>query len=242
MEINNTDFAGITSSKSNTVNKVQEDQDQNANVEASNPASSQSVALSLSNAGMLTQELDKTSQEIDQVLMRHLSPEQKKELNNIYQKLDKEFESSNLSEKKIENLFEQAHKILDTSVDKLSSNERKQVDSLVNKMDQLEGQLAGAEQLEFGGSVSISGGREPAQEQEVGSAGGAGKKKKALTVAELNALSAAELNKLPAHLLKKLNVQQLNKLNASQLNQLPENLLSKLTPANLAKTSSAKPE
>lgn len=244
MEINNNGIADLSLNKPNNVIKAE--QTQNDTTEVKVPSFAPSSELALSNAGKLTQDLDKTSQEIDQILAKHLSPEQKKELNAIYQKLEKEFESGNgsaSSEKKIENLFEQAHNILDSSVDKLSTNERKQVDGLVEKMDGLENQLSALEEAEFGGGAGYSGGgaREQGQGQdvEVGSAQGSGKKKKNLSVAELNSLSAAELNKLPAHLLKKLNAQQLNKLNASQLNLLPENLLSKLNPSNLAKVQTS---
>ena len=194
-------------------------------------------------AGKLTQELDQTSMEIDQILSSHLSKEQKKELTNIYQKLDKAFDSddgSAQSERKIENLFEQAHKILETSVDKLSATETKQVDALINKMDYLEHKLAGFEQHAVSGSRPVPSEQEQRYDAEANIMTTPTNKKKTLSVAELNALSATELNKLPAHLLKKLNAQQLNKLNASQLNLLPDNLLNKLTPSNLAKVVNSK--
>lgn len=238
MEINNSGVNDISLGKTNTLVKAEESQKDNA--KQIPPVNTHSVELSLSAPGRLTQELDQTSMEIDQILSSHLSTEQKKELNNIYQKLDKAFESDDGSanaEHKIENLFEQAHKILETSVDKLSTSEKKQVDTLINKMDSLEHKLAGFEQHEFSAPMQVSSGQAQRHEANESNIVAPAKTKKTLSVAELNALSAAELNKLPAHLLKKLNAQQLNKLNASQLNLLPENLLSKLTPSNLAKVA-----
>lgn len=236
MEINNSGINDISLDKPNAVAKSQ--QNQTDNVDEVLSTQLPSVELSLSNAGKLTQQLDQTSMEIDQILSSHLSPEQKKALNTIYQKLDNAFGSyddSANSETKIENLFEQAHQILETSVDKLSATEKHQVDVMVNKMDYLEHQLAQVEQDQSAGSIPISGRQEQGHEIGVTGVGAPAKKKKSLSVAELNALSAAELNKLPPDMLKKLNAQQLNKLNISQLNLLPENLLSKLTSSNLAK-------
>lgn len=240
MEINNSGVNDISLGKATTLTKAEESQKDNSNNVPS--FDTQSVELSLSAAGKLTQELDQTSMEIDQILSSHLSTEQKKELSSIYQKLDKAFDSddgSAHSERKIENLFEQAHKILETSVDKLSATETQKVDTLINKMDSLEHKLAGFEQHEFSAAIQVSNEQSQRYEAEASNIGTSTKKKKALSVAELNALSAAELNKLPPHLLKKLNAQQLNKLNASQLNLLPENLLNKLTPSNLSKVTSS---
>ena len=238
MEINNTGITDISLSKTVTVTAPLETPSDGVNKALS--VNSQSVELSLSKVGKLTQQLDQTSMEIDNILASHLSNEQQKSLNDIYQKLDKAFEADSGSpgqEQKIENLFEQAHNILETSVDKLSTREREQVDSLVNKMDYLEQKLSNVEQADVSGLINISGSVQQQNDSEVNVAEMPTKKKKTLSVAELNALSAAELNKLPPHLLKRLNAQQLNKLNASQLSLLPENLLSKLTPSNLAKVS-----
>ena len=75
---------------------------------------------------MLTQEIEITSDEIDRILEQHLTPEQKKELSTIYEKRDKLFDKDNLSklqESFAKGLNEQAHNILETSIDKLSDEE-----------------------------------------------------------------------------------------------------------------------
>ena len=61
-------------------------------------------------------------------------------------------------------------------------------------------------------------------------------KKKALTVAQLNALLVAELNKLSPSQVKKLNAKQLNKLNASLLNTLALPQLKQLSSGQYSKT------
>ena len=240
MEINNSGVNELILGKASPLTKPTASQKNG--VDNLQSVNSGSVELYLSTEGKLTQELDQTSMKIDQILSSYLSTEQKKELTNIYQKLDKAFDSSDgsaYSEQKIEHLFEQAHEILETSVDKLSPTETKQVDTLINKMDYLEHKLAGFEQHAFSGSSPVSNDQRQRYEAEANIMATPTNKKKTLSVAELNALSAAELNKLPAHLLKKLNAQQLNKLNASQLNLLPDNLLNKLTPSNLAKVTNS---
>lgn len=198
------------------------------------PASTKQV--SLSEEGKLTQKIDAASNEIDKILLRYVSPEQKKELNGIYTKLEGLFSKESLTgkeEKSAEVLFEQVHNILESSIDKLSTEEHKTVDKLGITMDTLSAQLepneAKATDEVPQPSVGVS---NEIPDSIVQSKQG---KKKSLTVAQLNALSVMELNKLPANQLKKLNSQQLNKLNAAKLNSLDLPQLKQLTPSNVEK-------
>lgn len=217
--------------------------------EASYATEQPSTEVSLSAPSRLIQELDNTSDAMDKILFNHLDKTQKAQLQEIYTELDRAFDQGGHSpenDKKIDALFERAHQIFGTSLDKLSMDEHKQLDQLNNKLIDLESNLAMAEQGELTLPTATF---SPIQQQAPGSnptaevAANTGisapakknKTEKALSVAELNALSAVELNKLPAHQLKKLNTNQLNKLNASQLSLLPSSALQKLSPTTLAK-------
>ncbi|NRA59935.1 MAG: hypothetical protein HRU25_03300 [Psychrobium sp.] len=226
MEINNanrpTNIAAIT-----PINNIEAQTEQANDVAATS-------SIYLSDEGRLTSQLGATSDKVDSILLRYVSPEKKEQLSEIYQKLDQLFEKDQLTaneEDTANKLFEQVHNILDSSVSKLSTNERETIDSLVKKMDALEANL---QQLDTSAQ----------KEQNLTlvrgeNANGLGLEKsaskKALTVAQLNALSAVELNKLPANQLKKLNAQQLNKLNASQLNNLSPAQHKLLSASNLEK-------
>lgn len=215
-------------------------------------------SVQLSSEGKLIQAIDETSDKIDSILEKHLTTEQKQSLGGIYKQLDGLFESDNLSqmqEKKVDALFEQANSIYNTSIEKLSSGEHETIDKLSNKMDKLSEQLAQSEtsnitvdkQVNDGGNVK---GSEVAQKAITNSGGELSEvvaskkksKKKALTVAQLNALSVAELNKLSPSQVKKLNAKQLNKLNASLLNTLALPQLKQLSSGNIAKLNQMQQE
>ena len=184
--------------------------------------------LTLSDEGKLFQELDSTSDRIDSILERHLSPEQKEQLNSLYKKLDSLFEKEQLSQQEeavAEDLHEQVHNILESSVDKLSDEEYQELEGLADKMDTLTAKL---DQFEMGTTENNSELILPTNNESQGS-------KKKLTVAELNMLSASELNKLPVNELRKLNAKQLNRLNANQLNSLSLAQLKQLNPSNIDK-------
>ena len=184
--------------------------------------------LTLSDEGKLFQELDDTSDRIDSILERHLSPEQKEQLNSLYKKLDSLFEKEQLSQQEeaiAEDLNEQVHNILESSVDKLSDEEYQELEGLADKMDTLTVKL---DQFEMGTTEKNNELILPTNNESQG-----GKKK--LTVAELNMLSASELNKLPVNELRKLNAKQLNRLNANQLNSLSLAQLKQLNPSNIDK-------
>lgn len=180
---------------------------------------STSNEISISFDGKLNQEIDSTSDKIDEILLRHTTSEQKQALDGIYNKLDDLFEKDQLTDKEetlADNLFEQVHIILETSLDKLTTSENKTVDNLVNEMDILTEQL---EKNYSSDSLMV----DPTINKAVimtslpdATGTGIPASKKSLTAAQINTLSVAELNKLPAHQLKKLNAQQLNRLNASQ--------------------------
>ena len=230
MEIGNTiGIAALTSTQqTNSVSQAQEQTIEGI------PDPRASSNISLSTEGKLAQQIDAASDQIDDILLRHVTPQQEKELNDIYQKLDQLFEKDQLTgeeERSADALFEQVHNILETSVDKLSNGEREKVDQLVNTMDGLMAKFdhgdAGRNNSKGVDSLSnIIGGSKSASN-------------KSLSVAELNALSAIELNKLPANLLKKLNSGQLNKLNAAQLNTLSAAQLNQLSANNLEKLNPA---
>jgi len=192
----------------------------------------------VSTQGKLSQEIDAASDKIDDILLSHVTPAQEDKLNDIYQQLDKIFEKEELTEKEeksANDLFEQVHNILDSSVNKLTSSERETVDKLVSKMDGLITQLEQSDTSRSPNKNSTS--DKSSVSDDLSSILSNEKKtnKKRLTVSELNALSALELNKLPANQLKKLNAQQLNKLNASQLNSLALPQLKQLSANNLGK-------
>jgi len=196
--------------------------------------------ISLSSEGKLSQQIDAASEKIDDILLRHVTPQQEKELDGIYKKLDQLFEKDQLSieeERTADALFEQVHNILETSVDKLSGAELATVDKLVGTMD---GLMAKFEQQDFGGSSKDSARQANSLSDIAGSGQVAGRKK--LSVAELNALSVMELNKLPANQLKKLNAGQLNKLNAAQLNTLSSGQLNQLSASNVEKLNASQAE
>jgi DNA-directed RNA polymerase subunit H (RpoH/RPB5) len=194
--------------------------------------------VTISLEGKLNQAIDTASDEIDDILLRHTSPEQKQQLDEIYNTLDKLFSKDILTKKEEESaevLFEKVHVILESSVDKLTTSESETVDKLLNKMDVLTEQLDknnSNDPLMVGSEISkvdiTSTSSDPIDIKKQGS-------KKALTVAEINALSATELNKLTVDQLKKLNARQLNRLNASQLNRLDPAQLKQLTPSNVDK-------
>ncbi len=191
--------------------------------------------ISLSTEGKLTQAIDKTSDEIDDILIKHITPDQKKELTSIYNRLDDLFAKEKLTDKELkstEALFEQVHVIFESGIEKLSKTELNEVEKLASKMDKLTSNLEKNEQV----NVEISH-SSPAIGNVSDSLSGSDIKgrKKLLTVAELNKLSVIELNKLSANQLKKLNSKQINKLNAAQLNTLPIAQLKHLSPNNVDK-------
>lgn len=209
-------------------------------IETTPTTASKSNNTILSTEGKITQQIDTTSEQIDDILLRHITPEQKDTLDGIYQKLDRIFEKDQLTDKEenaAEALFEQVHNILETSVNKLTKTERKTVDKLANKMDGLISQLEKNDMSQSPNNNSVSAKTSSSSSDDLANIFTTEKQanKKALTVAELNALSVLELNKLPANQLKKLNAQQLNKLNASQLNSLALAQLKQLSANNLEK-------
>jgi hypothetical protein len=191
--------------------------------------------ISLSTEGKLTQAIDKTSDEIDDILIKHITPDQKKELTSIYSRLDDLFAKEKLTDKvvkSIEALFEQVHVIFESGIEKLTKTERNEVEKLSSKMDKLTSTLEKNERVNVEvahSSAAIGNTSDSLSGAEIKS------HKKTLTVAELNALSAIELNKLSTNQLKKLNSKQLNKLNAAQLNTLPIAQLKHLSPNNVDK-------
>jgi hypothetical protein len=192
--------------------------------------------LNLSSQGKLTQEIDEISSSIDDVLLKHVTPEQKEQLGNIYKALDTLFEKDNLmnkEEKSVNSLFEKAHAVLDSSVEKLTKTERENVAKLTNKMDELTTQLTNSIPEPENGtpSAQLEGGLNKTEFLGIQQRDS----KKVLTVAQLNSLSVVELNKLPVTQLKKLNSQQLNKLNPSQLNNLALTQLKQLNASNIDK-------
>jgi hypothetical protein len=184
--------------------------------------------ISLSTEGKLTQAIDKTSDEIDDILIKHITPDQKKELTSIYSRLDDLFAKEKLTDKEVkstEALFEQVHVIFESGIEKLTKTERNEVEKLSSKMDKLTSTLEKNERINV--EVAHS---SPAIGNTSDSLSGAEIKshKKTLTVAELNALSAIELNKLsttqlntlPIAQLKHLSPNSVDKLNQSQENKL----------------------
>lgn len=220
-----------------------------------NNASTSSVKIS--SEGKLIQAIDDTSDKIDSILERHLTVDQKKNLDDIYKELDTLFSKGKLSkeqEKSAEILLEQADKIYNTSIEKLSEKEHKTVGELSDKIEKLSEKLSNIENSddgasgtettsksnESGGSEKSDGETSTKKSELADTIKKKGKaKKKNLTVAELNALSVAELNKLPPHQLKKLNAKQLNKLNANLLNTLALPQLQKLSKSNIEKLNQA---
>ncbi|WP_085300203.1 hypothetical protein [Cognaticolwellia mytili] len=238
--------------RKNRVQSTSEIAQKSVDKQSLNTESKASVSsVKISSEGKLIQALDETSDKIDTMLEKNMTNEQKKNLDEIYQQLDGLFESEDLSqkqEKKVTALFEQADKIYNTSIEKLSSSEHETIDKLANKMESLSAQLAQYEnnnpaankQANNGGNTRnsevtsraiTSGGSELSDV----AASKKKSKKKALTVAQLNALSIAELNKLPPSELKKLNAKQLNKLNANLLNTLALPQLKQLSNGNIGK-------
>jgi len=206
----------------------------------SSATATQSNNTTLSTEGKITQQIDAASEQIDDILLRHITPEQKDTLDGIYQKLDRIFEKDQLTdkeEKSAEALFEQVHNILETSINKLTKPEHEAVDKLANKMDGLILQLEKNDISRSSSNNSKSAKTNSSVTDDLANIFTTEKQanKKALTVAELNALSVHELNKLPAQQLKKLNAQQLNKLNAGQLNSLALAQLKQLSASSLEK-------
>jgi len=192
----------------------------------------------LSTEGKLSQKIEATSDKIDDILQKHVTPAKKDKLNDIYQQLDSIFEKEKLTEQEeqsAEVLFEKVHNILDSSVKKLTDAERETVDQLVEKMDGLITQLEQSDTSRSPETDSISSTKSTRDDLSSIMINEKKANKKKLTVAELNALSPLELNKLPANQLKKLNAQQLNKLNVSQLNNLALPQLKQLSANNLGK-------
>jgi hypothetical protein len=188
--------------------------------------------MSLSTEGKLIQNIDKISDEVDEILIKHITPVQKKALEEIYTKLDVYFAKEKLTDKEGESteaLFEQVHVILETSLEKLSKSEHSNVDKLGNKMDTLTSQLERNEKGNIENSHSLLKAPGSQTDMEVSDSKGG---KKSLTVAQLNALSVIELNKLPANQLKKLNNKQLN---AAQLNNLDVAQLKRLKSSSVDK-------
>lgn len=218
-------------------------------VNTESKASTSSVQLS--SEGKLVQAIDETSNKIDSILEKHLTKDQKQNLDSIYKQLDDIFENDSLSikqEKKVAALFEQANSIYNTSIEKLSSAEHETIDKLTHKMDNLSAQLASSENNSVAASnlpndsgntkdseTALKAVAHSGSELSEVSANKKKSKKKALTVAQLNALSVAELNKLSPSQVKKLNAKQLNKLNASLLNTLALPQLKQLSSGNVAK-------
>ena len=200
------------------------------------PNSSPSHKLHLSSEGKLHQAIDAISDQVDSILMSHLSPAQEKELANTYQEIDKLFAGGDIQAKdehKAEQLFEKVHNILDTSFDKLSEQEHQYIDGLSFQMDKLTQELE-QQEMAMEQNMSFSAPNSPGSLTDL-IHGNGGNNKKSLSVAELNSLSAVDLNKLPASELKKLNANQLNKLNTAQLNLLEVAQLKMLSQINLEK-------
>jgi len=202
--------------------------------------------ISLSSSGKLAQQIDQSSEQLDDILLRHVTAEQKDTLNGIYQKLDNLFDKGELTEKdekSADELFEQVHNILETSINKLSESEHQQVDKLVTKMDGLMMQLDQSDANRSPSDSTINGAmlaNNTSVDSLLSSSGRTEpENKKSKSVAELNALSALELNKLSAQQLKKLNSKQLNKLNSSQLNSLGVAQLRQLSPSNVEKLNAS---
>lgn len=201
---------------------------------------STSNEINISFEGKLNQEIDSTSNKIDDILLRHTTSEQKQALDGIYKKLDDILEKDQLTDKEealADDLFEQVHVILETSIEKLTTSENETVGKLVNKMDILTEQLEknySSDSLMVDPSINkadVMASLSNATGTEIPAS------KKSLTVAQINALSVAELNTLPAHQLKKLNAQKLNRLNSSQLNRLDPAQVKQLTPNNVDKVN-----
>lgn len=199
-----------------------------ADADTKTSSSSQHQVVNISEQGKAFQQMDNLSQQMDQLLAKNLSPEQKQNLSDIYTQLDKLHSQSNGSEqasKKEEALLEQAHNILESGYDKLSKPDQQRVDKLNLQLENVTSKL----EAKYGAEFS----QEPTTE------GKKSKSKSGLTAAELNALPASELKKLPINLLKKLNAQNLNKLSTPQLNLLDLPQLKQLNQANIAKLDPA---
>lgn len=238
-EVNRANSMAIN--KKTTVNAIQQQPKEmkTENKEINNTAA---IDLNLSASGKLTQKIDATSEEIDNILMRHVSPEQKEKLDGIYKKLDSLYEKESLTGKdgkSTDTLLKQANVILDDSAKKLSGAEQQTIDKLTNKMDTMSSQLNNLEGV--GNSTDLK------KNNLAGAGGNSGdtfsrpisrekqSSTKSLTVAQLNGLSVTELNKLNASQLKKLNAAQLNKLSTKQLNCLDMAQLKQLSPSNVNK-------
>lgn len=207
----------------------------------------------ISSQGKLVQEIDETSNKIDNILEKHLSKDQKAELDSIYKKLDGILDKDNLTreqEDSVSKSFEKIHNIYESSVDKLSNDEHETVEKLSKTINTLTAKLDAYDDGKANQDMPTQSVRDKDASYASVEIGGkntfteafASKKKtnkKALTVAQLNALSVAELNKLPRNQLKKLNSKQLNKLNADLLNSLSLPQLKQLSSANVAKLNQA---
>ncbi|PAJ72443.1 hypothetical protein CJF42_21180 [Pseudoalteromonas sp. NBT06-2] len=194
-----------------------------------------SIQLNISNEAKLVQEIDASSNKIDNILMSHLSSQQLKELDGLYSELETAFSKEKMNYKEIkiiDDLFEKVHDILQTSFDKLSNDEQKTVDDLIFKMDKLEIQLDDNPHIYQKQKPTLTTNDSP--EMNLNTDLNKNKKSR-LTVAELNALPIIELQKLPLNQIKKLNTQQINKLSIIQLNTLPTLQLKQLTPGNISK-------
>ncbi|MGB0834234.1 MAG: hypothetical protein ACPGR2_06935 [Psychrobium sp.] len=208
------------------------------------------VSVKLSDLGKVSQEIDMTANTIDSILMSNMSDSDRKEVEQVFTKLDGIFDESKAQDSTSEHadkLMARADELMGKAFDSLSDDKKQQVLDLSARVEQLEMNIAQAEHDDTYSKQEMMVGTSSPQNNQaelVNNASSASKTgsqsgDKPLSTAALNNLSANELTKLPLSALKKLNAAQLNKLSTAQLNTLDVPQLKQLSSAARAKLNDA---
>lgn len=209
------------------------------------------LSVQLSDLGKISQEIDMTANTIDSILMSNMSDSDRKEIEQVFAKLDGIFDENKTQDSTLEyadKLIARADELMGKAFDSLSDDKKQQVLDLSARVEQLEMNIAQAEhdntysKQEMMATSQTVGMSSPQNNQAelVNNASSASKSDsqsgdKTLSATALNSISANELKKLPLSALKKLNAAQLNKLSTAQLNMLELPQLKQLSSAARAK-------
>lgn len=106
------------------------------------------VSVTLSDLGKISQEIDMTANTIDSILMSNMSDSDRKEVEQVFTKLDGIFDESKAQDSASEHadkLMARADELMGKAFDSLSDDKKQQVLDLSASVEQLEMNIAQAE-------------------------------------------------------------------------------------------------
>lgn len=228
----------VNAALSNTsVTNISNDKAENNLSSKDDPVSISGAAkIELSDKGKLFQQLDEKSEKVESMLRANMTPEQAAGVEESFKKIDAILEKDQLSakdEKTLEKLSEKIDSAFASSIEKMSTAEKKEFNKLDSELESLSIKFESIPEQEL---MSFQADRQvPSAGFDSFLAGSEDSK----PAKNLNSLTTDQLNKLSALLLKKLSSSQLNKLNTSQLNKLDALQLNQLSSANQGKLSAS---